>query len=294
MKARYVKTQLESIVNISKIVTVRDYEFDNQFVFDGEEHDFWEIVYIDKGQVQVCRDREALTLSQGDIVFHRPNEFHSIRAFNSSPNFFVISFVCSSPAMVYFDGFHTTLDKTLKPFLSSIMSEAKKTFKVPKNNPALKKLEKKENAPLGGEQLVKTYLEQLLILLVRNMLSEGDMGVFPSKESMEMHLVSAAKRIIEEGVEAPFRVNDLCRALGYSKSYLSRLFHEQTGDTIAHFANVAKIKRAKELIREGNLNFAEISERLVFDNPQYFSRVFKRITDMTPTEFKISLNYKRG
>ncbi len=291
MKASYIKTQLQSVINVSKIVTIHDYEFDRNFVFEGERHDFWEMVYIDKGQVQITRDEETLTLSQGELIFHRPNEFHAIRAFDSSPNFFVVSFVCTSPAMVYFEKFHTVLDKTLKSFLTSIVSEAKKTFCVPKNDPYLKKLEKKENAAIGGEQLIKTYLEQLLILFIRGMTNREEPNVFPSKESMEMHLVSAVKRIVEENVEMPFCVGDVCRALGYSKSYLSRLFREQTGNTIAHYATEAKIKRAKLLIREGNLNFTQISNSLSFDNPQYFSRVFKRITDMTPTEFKTSLDF---
>ena len=54
-----------------------------------------------------------------------------------------------------------------------------------------------------------------------------------------------------------------------------------------------RINRAKELIREGVMNFSEISDMLDFDNPQYFSRVFKRETGMTPSEFKHSLNFRR-
>ena len=81
--------------------------------------------------------------------------------------------------------------------------------------------------------------------------------------------------------------------MGYGKSYLSRIFKEQTGDTISRYAAVKKTDEAKRLIRESNLNFSQISDRLSFDNPQYFSRVFRRITGMTPTEFKISLNIPR-
>ena len=292
MKATYVKTQLQNVVNISKIVTLHYYEFDKNFVFNGEKHDFWEIVYIDKGRVQVRSDDDNLILSQGEIVFHRPNEFHSIKALDSAPNFFVVSFVCNSPLLVYLEKYHTVLNKTLHGFISSVIKEAENTYVIPKNDPTLKKLIKKETAPIGGEQLIKTYLEQFLILLIRNILKKEEPSVFPTKESMETHLVSSAKRLLEEKAEELFRVNDLCIALGYSKSYLSKLFHEQTGDTIANYAIQTKIKRAKQLIREGNLNFAQISDKLSFDNPQYFSRVFKRVTGMTPTEFKQSLHFK--
>ena len=289
MKAFYVKTQLRSVVNVSRIVTIHYYEFDKNFVFGGERHDFWEMVYVDKGRVEVCRDDERITLEQGEVVFHRPNEFHSIKALDSSPNFFVVSFVCTSPAMQYFEKYHTTLDKTLKSFISSVLKESESTYVVPKNNTELKKLHKKENAPLGGEQLIKTYLEQLLIFLLRGITKKGEVGAFPSKESLENHLVTAIKELVEARLEERLSVQEICRTLGYSKSYLSKLFREQTGETIAGYATNRKIKRARQLIREGNRNFTQISDQLCFDNPQYFSRVFKRVTGMTPTEFKQSL-----
>ncbi len=293
MKATYIKTNLPSVINVSKIVTIHYYEFDKNFVFEGERHDFWELVYVDKGQVEICCEDTAQVLTQGELIFHRPNEFHAIRALNSSPNFFVISFDCSSPAMTYFEHFHTVLEKGLKPFLSSIMHEAEKTFEIPKNDPTLKKLKKKEHAAIGGEQLIKLYLEELLILLIRGIAEKKRGSVFPSKESMESHLVVDIKRYIEENVDEVFRIGDLCRQIGYGKSYLSRVFHEQTGQTLATYAIKMKIKRAKQLIREENLNFTQISDQLAFDNPQYFSRVFKRIVGMTPTEFKASLQFKK-
>ena len=292
MKATYIKTGLPSVINVSKVVTIHYYEFDEKFVFAGERHDFWEMVYVDKGQVEISTEDRVHRLSQGELIFHRPNEFHAIRALNSSPNFFVISFVCTSPAMAYFEGFHTVLDKGLKPFLSSILHEAEQTFEIPKNDPNLKKLTKKQDAALGGEQLIKLYLEELLIHLTRGIAEKKHGTVFPSKESMENYLVVDIKRTIEESVGEVFRIDALCRRIGYGKSYLSRVFHEQTGETLATYATKMKIKRARQLIREGNLNFSQISDRLAFDNPQYFSRVFKRVVGMTPTEFKASLQFK--
>lgn len=291
MKATYIKTKLKSVIDISKIVTIHYYEFDQNFVFHGERHDFWEMVYVDRGTVQIKRDDETIVLRQGEIVFHCPDEFHSIKALDSSPNFFVLSFVCNSPAMQYFEKYQTVLDKTLKAFISSILKESEKTYNIPKNDPNLKKLVRKEEAPIGSEQLIKTYLEQFLIFLVRSITREGEIGVFPSKESMQNHLVLAVKEYIHNEVEHTIRVTDICRKFGYSKSYLSNLFHTQCGETIANYAVSVKIDRAKQLIRENNLNFTQISALLSFDNPQYFSRVFKKYTGMSPTEFKNSLDF---
>ena len=53
---------------------------------------------------------------------------------------------------------------------------------------------------------------------------------------------------------------------------------------------IRKIKEAKKLIREEQYNITQISYMLAFDNPHYFSRVFKRITNMTPTQYKNSVH----
>ncbi len=292
MKDSYIETRIQSVLNISKIVTIHYYEFDRNFAFGGESHDFWEMVYVDKGTVEIKRDDEYITLNQGEIVFHCPNEFHSIKAADSSPNFFVISFVCNSPMMEYFKKYQTTLNRHFRAFISSILKESESIYNIPKNDPNLKKLKRKEDAPFGGEQLIKTYLEQLLILLVRDITQKGKIDLFPSKESMESHLVMEIKQYIEENAENTIRVADICHTFGYSKSYLSKLFRSQYGETLAGYAMQIKIKRAKQLIREGNLNFTQISTQLNFENPRYFSCVFKRITGMSPSEFKHSLHYK--
>ena len=127
---------------------------------------------------------------------------------------------------------------------------------------------------------------------MRGIAEKNSASIFPSKESMENHLVTAVKEFFERKVYENASLSDVCHALGYSKSYLSKLFREQTGESIAAFAVRKKVKVAKQLIRDGNMNFSEIADKLSFDNPQYFSRVFKRETGMTPSEFKLSLNFK--
>lgn len=281
----YIKTKPKTVINVSRIVTIHDYEFGPNFVFSGEQHDFWELVYIDKGAVRIRRDREDVVLRQGEILFHRPNEFHAIRALDSAPNFFVISFTCNSQAMECFSHYQTKLDKTLTAYLTSILREAERTYRIPKNDPTLKKLERREDAPLGAEQLIQMYLQQLLIFLLRSM-NHRDIALFPQKEPQLHPLVSAIRAYLESRVEETVHIEDLCCEFGCSRSYISKLFQQEMGISPAAYATRLKIDKAKTLIRETDLNFSQISARLDFENPQYFSRVFKRCTGMTPSEFK--------
>ena len=282
----YIKTIPKTLFNVSRIVTIHYFEFGPRFVFEGEKHDFWELVYVDKGSVAIVRDGEEIILGQGEAVFHRPNEFHSIRANESAPNVFVISFACASPAILMFERFSARLNPTLKGYVASILKEAEKTYYVPKNDVGLTKLKTKENAPIGGEQLIRTYLEQFLIYLARTQ-SRNAIPAPPREEPPDMHpAVEAIRVYLEEHIEETVRIGQLCAEFGYSRSFISKLFRSQTGESPGGYFLRMKIKRAKTLIRESNLNFSQISTRLGFENPQYFSRIFKKHTGMTPTEFK--------
>ena len=285
MEKGYIKTRPKTVVDVTKIVTIHYYEVGKDFAFDGERHDFWEMVYVDKGSVCINRDGESIVLNQGEVIFHRPNEFHTIRSFQSAPNFFVISFVSASLAMQYFERLCTTLNKFHSSLLASILKEAEKTYHIPKNDPGLRKLRRKKDAPLGSEQLIKSYLEQLLIYLLRQEERKEKSPILPPVAE-EKPLVSAIKDYLYARREEMVRIEEICRAFGYSKGFLSRLFREHTGQSLSEYAMEKKMERAKELLRDEQYNITQISTKLSFENPQYFARAFKRECGMTPTEWK--------
>lgn len=290
MEKGYIKTRPKTVVDVTKIVTIHYNEVTKGFAFAGECHDFWEMVYVDKGSVAVTRDGEQIVLGQGEVIFHAPNEFHTIRAHDSAPNFFVITFVSSSLAMQFFKRFCAPLKKTHKSLLSSIIQEAEGSYYIPKNDPDQRQLRRKKNAPLGSEQLIKSYLEQLLIYLLRSGQDCQSAASLPPLAE-EKPLVGALKDYLASRCEETVTIDEICRAFGYSKSFLSRLFREHTGKSLAEYAIAKKMERAKELLRDESLNVSQIAARLSFESPQYFARAFKRECQLTPTEWR-QLAYK--
>ena len=285
MQGGYIKTKPKTVVNVAKIVTIHYYEFGRDFVFDGESHDFWEMVYVDKGSVAVkCDNDSEIILKQGEVIFHKPNEFHTIRSYESSPNFFVISFVSSSFSMVYFEKLWSSLNFQQKNILSSIIDEAEKSYYITKNDPSIRKLLRKKDAPIGSEQLIKNYFELLLVSFLRLMESKKGV-VLPLKVETEP-LIASIKEYIATRSEENIRIEEICSAFGYSKSFLCRFFKEHTGEGLSSYANKVKMAKAKELLRDENYNITQISSRLSYENPQYFARAFKRENGMTPTEWR--------
>lgn len=283
----YIKHKLANVINISKIVTMHYFEFDKNFHFSGEVHDFWEMVYVDSGEVLITADKNNYVLKRGEIIFHKPNEFHTISSNKKTPsNVFVISFATASKSMLYFKNKKMALPEHLRSYIKTLIREGRETFVLPFNNPDLRELHLNDSSPFGGQQIIRTTLEQLLIMLIRTQEQRSKApSIFPDKESMDNHLVNAVLDILKEHVYSIITVEEICSKLNYSKTYISKIFNQNCHCTIVEFYTDLKIKEAKKLIRENTYTFTEISNMLCFNNPHYFSRVFKKKTNMTPREY---------
>lgn len=100
---KYVKTVLEEELIIKRIVTIHYFEYRKDFVFQGEKHNFWELVYVDKGEINVTADDRVFRLGHGEMIFHKPNEFHTLSANGRvAPNLVILSFECKSKAVKFF------------------------------------------------------------------------------------------------------------------------------------------------------------------------------------------------
>ena len=164
----YVKTHLTVEIAINYIYTVHYFEYSRNYSYWGEEHDFWEFLYVDKGEVDVLAEKQRIRLRQGDIVFHKPREFHNVFSTGiTAPNLVVVSFECKSPPMKYFEGKVLPMDNHGKNLLAQIIKEASNAYSQPLNITEQNKLKKRKNPLFGSEQLIKAYLGQLLIHLIR-------------------------------------------------------------------------------------------------------------------------------
>ncbi len=290
MNEAYRKHRIPLLINVSKIVTVHYFEFDSQFRHPGEQHDFWELVYADKGECNILAGQTPHVLHKGEAYFHKPNEFHRLNANGvTAPNIFIISFVCSSKAMAYFEDKKIAVPPGDRHFISAMIEEANNTYDLPFNNPELKELKLALHPPAGGVQMIKNYLEQFLIRLIR-----AEEGALPKKtvhplRSTTLRIVPEVIRLLEQNIYGQISVAQLCAQMNFSRAYIARVFAETTGYSVNKYYTALKIEEAKRLIRENHYNFTEISDLLRFSDPQYFSRVFKRVTRMTPTKYSESV-----
>ena len=94
---------------------------------------------------------------------------------------------------------------------------------------------------------------------------------------------------LEQRLDQPLSLSQICRDNLIGRAQLERYFHEQTGGGVIDYFNKMKIRAAREMIREGRLNFTQIAARLGFQSVHYFSRRFKLSTGMSPSEYADSV-----
>ena len=282
--------KVESVLTISKIYTIHYQKLGKNYFYPEEKHDFWEIIYCDKNEVIVTVEGEERALKKGEIIFIPPNLTHSVECDKRlDANIFIISFSCKSKTMKYFVNRQFVLPEDLRFLLSSIMSEAKNTFVLPDFDPNLNKLVLKENANIGGGQIIKNNLEELLIKIIRFETSKPtSKEIFISKVETSSALEDEIVAILEGGLYESITLDDLCRALNYGKTTLCKTFKKKTGKSIISYYLELKIDESKRLIRD-NKSFSEIANLLCFDSLPHFTKTFKKITSMTPREYKNSI-----
>ncbi|MBE5039685.1 AraC family transcriptional regulator [Ructibacterium gallinarum] len=281
----YHATRLKKVFHVNKIVTVHYFEYEKNYFFVGESHDFWEFVYVDRGEIEIDMGSERFVLSQGYAAFHQPGEYHNLRANGVvAPNLVVISFVCQSPDMDFFKRRILPFSDAEKQILSAIIRESKQAFSSPLDDTFMFRLKRRKSANFGAEQCISLFLEQLLISLRR---SFGGIRTNSTvlKRIGEKDLAASAIAYMQEHICENLSLIQIADAMGVSRTSLKNTFREQVGQGVMRYFAQKKMELAKILIREGNRNISQISAYLGFDSIHLFSRRFKQLTGMTPTEY---------
>ena len=286
MKKKFFKTAIKKEINVKSLYTIHYQALQKNYVSKEEKHDFWEINYVDKGTMTSVINGKAEELHQGEIIFIEPNVPHYVKAGNNEPNVFIISFECSSPKMKYFAGIKSIVNKADRGLLQEIMSEAENTFIIPEFNPDLTELEFKKDGYMGGLQSVVSFLELFLIRFIRRkeVKPQTDRFILSADEDLKSAIIA----FLAEKIYDNFSLEELCDALHYKKSWLCAYFYKKTGMHIYNTYLKMKMNEAKKLIRQ-NYSFAEIADKLCFDNAFYFSACFKKHVKMTPSEYRASI-----
>lgn len=298
MTESYIPLQIKEEFVIEEIFSMHYFEYSSDFVYPGESHDFWEFCYVDKGKIEITDNGNQFTLEKGNLFFHKPGNFHSLRANGKvAPNLVVASFSVQSSLMDWFGEKILPVGDQERALLGRIIEEAADAFLSPLDDPDLKQIERDITGRVGAEQILKICLEWLLIELYRNGQNPNAQPERPTsliREKSKEELIDRVLQYMETNIATQLSLEDICRENLVGRSLLQKIFHEKTGGGAMEYFGKLKIEAAKSMIREGRRNFTEISVDLGYNSIHYFSRHFKKVTGMTPSEYASSVKVLAG
>ena len=280
--------KLKDEIRIEKLYSVHYFEFSSDYVFPGEKHNFWELVYVDKGEIICVADDKQRLLSQGEVIFHKPNEWHSMHANGfSACNVAVVSFSCSSEVMTFFEGKVMQAGQEQKKLISGIVSEYTNSFSTPLDDVYSNLLVPKESALLCSQQLLKNYICEFLILFLRkNSSSELYASVSLNHSDTMLNILL---NYMSDNITSQLTLSELAKYAGTNPVNVNRVFNLHLGCSPIRYFNRMKISLAKKYLREKNYNISQIAEMLGYNNVHYFSSQFKSLSGMSPTEYCASI-----
>lgn len=265
-------SNISSSLYISEIYTKFYQEKGTNYNFSGEKHSYWELTYVDKGELLTTIDGVSYHLKQGDLIFYAPMQFHTQSTFEKiSSSYLTINFKMNFN--------HADL------LCNKIFSLKRDSYFI-----VTKLIEELSNDNLYSNDLSLCYLKQLIIQMLR--LNNSHFHSKPTthmQQTYENELLNDILLYIDNNIYEKISVSTLCEHFCISTSMLHSLFRKNMNNTAKNYINELKLSKSKELIRNSTHTLSEISEMLGFSSIHYFSKKFKSYFNISPTEYSKSI-----
>ncbi len=260
----YTYYEAKSTFEIKGFYTAIKYDWNEPFVFNGENHDFWEAVFVESGRVEVTEDENFYTLSEGNVIFHAPMEFHRIKsAEGSSPKVFVFSFKTAGD-----------LPKAIRAGVFAVNPLQKKLFDALRDS--VYDYVHKESSAISGEKA--TSLLKLFIIEMAKAPITTDHTTSHSAREYQRIISFMSKSVLEN-----LTLEDIASRTNISVSYMKILFKTYAGIGPKSYYNLLRVQKATELLSKG-ASVTEVSLAMNFSSASYFSVFFKRETGTPPSQ----------
>lgn len=106
------------------------------------------------------------------------------------------------------------------------------------------------------------------------------------KDEQSNSVVKKAQTYINENYSNDISLDEVSREVNISPYYFSKIFKDESGENFIEYLTRVRIDKAREMLSNPELSIKEISLKVGYSDPNYFSRIFKKQTDMTPREYK--------
>ena len=228
------------------------------------------------GTIYPLVDKDVYTVTAGQLIIYAPNSAHSA-AKSCDASVSIVSFDIDSNALSSLYNTPISLSTEQEQMLGSIVEDGVRCFEKRPSGTDERGFVLRDDADEGILRRMQKGMEFFLVDLL-----EKRVTVCGAGKSREYDSVLA---FLRTRIYSVLTVEEVAKECNMSVSKLKYLFRENSGGGVINCFIEMKIVEAKRLIEEGGYNFSEIADRLAFNSLHYFSRTFKRVTGISPSEY---------
>ncbi len=261
-----------------------------KLLFQHHCHICFEITVVDHGSGIYATNNNKYQMSAGDIFIFSSNEYHCITEVGATG--LKLTNLHFEPRYLWGNSVDSFSEENMN-FCFNHSKNFKNRIKANDAKNILNYIELIKNELHNKEseyQLqVKSLLNLLLINLVRNFDYSDENN---SINSLQFKNIKHILSFIDEHFTEKLSLNELAELAGMSPNYFSAFFKKISGVTLWDYISSKRINKAVQLIRTPNSgkNMLEIATLCGFNNTTNFNKMFRRITGMTPSEYKKNTN----
>lgn len=233
-----------------------------------------EIILVTVGSGSITIASKLHSIRNGMLIYIAPNVLHTLKQEqNDSFNFFSVHF---NFANIQFEDNNWHILESPKQLPLQPVQELIDYYAIEDN---FKKLTECWSTKQPGYEFIsRTLLQQLLIAIFQNVKKQN-------RDYATSLKVDKIIRYMNQNMTGNIKLADLSKITQLSPTYLAKVFKEATGYSLIEFFNKMKIDKAKDLLIENNRKIKEIAKEVGFNDEFYFSRVFKKIEGVSPSEY---------
>lgn len=291
-----------------------------------EKTDNWTLYYVDSGSAEIGCIHRTHHLNQSQGVVLQPGQAHHLLTFSdSSASVIQLDFSVTGREVLLLRNKRLSFDMKGRKLLREIVDEAEQCYRSTDGD---EPYAPERTDPYASRHYIHLLYEQLIVQLKRTYYAQMretqplhsdttdapafweqslmrnrryatlDQDAVTSLRSLEpiappensnLQLFNKIVQYLRGRVYSNVSLDELVAEFHFSKTHLSQTFKAHSGQTILTYFNILKVEEAKRLILDSDMNFSQISNQLNFSSLHYFSRLFKKHTSMSPSEYKNSI-----
>jgi AraC-like DNA-binding protein len=260
---------------------------DPNWANEPNTHDYYEMVYIKKGDALFEIAGKTTAVGPNDIVIIKPNQLHKFTVKSETGCEFIVLY------FRFISKFNTDYSEvSMGDFLNFVSGKESGPFislKVSQKNEIIgilnRIIRERESIEIGGEFLQHLFILELFVLISRalKMLWEDSIK---EKSPKLKELIQIAVNYIHNHFERDISLGDIAKYVFLSPSYFTRAFKEEMQISPINYLLKLRIERAKELLADTDSKISDIALSVGFSNQQRFNDIFKKYTRQTPLQYR--------